>query len=442
MKISIKYILLSAVVAGISCNTSFEEIKYSDGIADFSRVVAVGGSHFAGYSDRALYLEAQSNSVPAIVANRFSFAGGGPFTQPLVKAGVGIGNNDNSKYVLSLIPDPCSTGTIVVPMPVSATGDLSNYNWLGGLIHYNNVSVPNMRIRDVSLQTYGVPNQSVGNLLYSRFASNPGSSTVTGDALLANPTFFMVWLGIEDVYSYARTGGDQGGDSITTGNSFDLSYNNLLSELTAQQATGVLLNIPPVESFPFFTEIAYNGLVLNAQQANELNVLYASVDTSIKFTPGVNRYVIADPSVPSGRRHINQGEFILLSTPVDSINCQDWGTKLPIPQRYVLNAQEVSKIKNAIISYNSTITIASSNFNLAVADMSSFMQEITQGIQFNGVNYSSKFITGNVYSTDGFHFTQRGSALIANKIISTINNFFSAKIPRSDVNSFDGLIIP
>jgi hypothetical protein len=433
-------IFLFIAFIATSCTTSFDEIKYSDGVADFSRTVAVGGSHFAGYADRAWYLEAQTHSIPAILAERFSFAGGGNFIQPLVNAGVGIGVTGNSKYVLQWIPDPCATGNVVFPMPVAPSGDLSNYNWIGNQARFNNVSVPNTRTTDVSKQSYGLA--VVGNPLYARFASNPGSSTITGDALLVNPTFFMVWLGMEDVFFYARTGGDLGTDSITNAAVFEQSYNNLMSELTSQQARGVVVNIPPLQAFPFFTEIAYNGLQLNAQQANELNLLYATVDTSIKFFEGINRYVIADPATPSGRRHINQGEYILLSTPIDSINCKDWGTKLPIPQRYVLDAQEVTKIKNAILAFNSSITIAASTYNLALVDMNSFLLKLNDGIHFNGVQYSSEFITGNVYSTDGFHFTPRGSALAANEIIRVINTFFNAKIPRADVNSFDGLVIP
>src|SRR5688572_23212584 len=90
-----------------SCKTDFDDVNYYDGNADFSKVVVVGGSHLSGYSDRALYLEAQSNSIPSILSNRLSFVSSGVFIQPLVNPGVGIGILGNSKFVLQYVDDPC-----------------------------------------------------------------------------------------------------------------------------------------------------------------------------------------------------------------------------------------------------------------------------------------------------------------------------------------------
>jgi len=436
-------LLLTVIVAGtFSCKTSFDEIRYGDGNTDFARVITIGGSHLSGYSDRALYRESQENSIPAILSTRFDFAGGGTFRQPLVNNGVGIGISENAKYVLQYVMDPCATGNVILPKPVAPTGDVTNYTWVGNLYPFNNLAVPGTKIKDVSNQSYGNPSPFLGNPLYSRFASNPGSSTITGDALLINPTFIIVWMGIEDIYNYARAGGDQGSDSITASATFETLYSNLIDELSGQQPGGVLLNIPSLESFPFFTKIAYNGLMLNASEAAQLNALYAGVDTSIHFAAGKNRYVIADPSQPSGRRHINNGEYILLSTPLDSINCQGWGTTLPIPERYVLDQTEVQKIKNAVITYNSGITQAAVANNIAVADMNTFLLSMNDGQLFNGVHYTSEYLYGGLYSTDGFHFSQRGSAIIANELVRVINNFYAAKLPSADVNIYPGIVFP
>jgi len=434
--------LVLIALTAISCTTSFDDIKYSDGEANFSRVVAIGGSHLAGYGDYALYREAQSNSIPAILSTRFAFAGGGSFVQPLVNPGNGIGNSGNARYALTLVQDPCSAGNVILARPVAAQGDISNYTWLGNLTSFNNLSVPNTRIKDVTNQSYGDPSPFLGNPLYARFASTPSASTITGDALRIVPTFFIIWMGMEDIYNYARSGGDQGNDTITSSANFDFLYQKLVNEISSSENRGVLLNIPEIHSFPFFTEIAYNDLVLSTQQAAQLNALYAGVDSSIHFSAGNNQYVIADPLTPSGRRHILAGEYILLSTPIDSINCQGWGTTVPIPGRYVLDASEVLKIRNAVIAYNSTITISAVTFNVAVADVKSSLKEFENGITFNGVRYSTEYLYGGIFSTDGFHFSQRGSSLIANEVVKAINNFFNAKLPKADVNAVDGIVFP
>lgn len=426
----------------VSCQTDFEDIKYNDGNADFTRVVAVGGAHLAGYSDRALYREAQSNSIPAILATRFSFVNGGLFTQPLVYPGLGIGIAGNAKYVLNQVLDPCLTGTILLAQPAAANGDISNYNWIGNQFIYNNQSVPNTRIGDLTRQSFGDPSPFLGNPLYARFATQPGVSTISGDALLLNPTFVLIWMGMEDIYNYARSGGEEGGDSITDPAVFNDKFTNLINELTSLDAKGVVMNIPGLAAIPFFTEFPYNGLQLTAAAAASLNALYEVVDSAITFTPGANPYVIADASSLTGRRPIEQGEYILLNVSRDSINCQGWGTTVPIDERYVLDADEVAEINAAITAYNVTIATQAAINGLAMTNMNVFYSTMKFGALFNGVNYSSEYLYGGAFSTDGYHPSQRGSALLSNEIVNTINRYYSAKIPLADVNAYQGIVFP
>lgn len=430
------------MISLLSCKTSFDEINYSDGNADFSRVVAVGSGYLAGYSDRALYREAQANSIPALMAGRFSMVGGGNFVQPLVNTGVGIGLNANAKWVLDLKVATCNTQTYFTPIPASANGDLSNYNWLGNAISFNNVSVPGTRMADLTDQSYGDPSPFLGNPLYARFASNPGTSTMAGDALLSIPSFFIVWLGMEDVYDYAISGGAEGKDSITDAVTFSSRFTSLLNSLTAQDANGIVANIPLPTGFPFFTSIGYNDLVLTSAEADELNILYATVDPSIQFVAGNNRFVIADSSVSTGRRQIEEGELILLSVSADSLICNGLGRTVPIPAKFVLDADEVFAITNAIGAYNTAIQNYCTSNNIAMADMRNFFNTLSTGYVFNGATYSTEYLSGGAFSTDGFYPSQRGAALMANQFLRVINSFYSAKIPLVDVNKYPGIAFP
>lgn len=431
-------LLLAGVMS--SCKTDFEEVRYNKGDADFTTVVAIGGAHLAGYSDRALYLEAQSNSIPSILATRFGFAGGGTFRQPLVNAGVGIGGSGNAQYTLQWVQNGCGGPAYVAPAPSAATGDLSNFNWLGNTFTYNNLAVPNTRIFQITEQTYSLPSQ--GNPFFARFASSQGFSTITGDAVQQNPTFSLIWLGMEDVYNYARTGGREGGDSITSNTNYASRLDDLTGNLASLGSQGIIMNLPNPDAFPFFTHIAYNGLELSDADAQQLNNLYAAVDTSIHFTEGKNAWIIADTSVSSGLRQIVDGEMLLLSIPADSIQCLGWGTTVPIPGRYVLDAAEIQKIKNAVISYNSAIIVAAASHDFAVADLQAWFESISNGILVNGSHYSTGYLTGGIFSTDGYHFSQRGAALVANELINTINQYFKAKLPKADVNSYPGITFP
>jgi hypothetical protein len=439
------HIFTAVILTGISfngCKTSFEEIKYYNGNADFTRYVAIGGSFTAGYADKALHYESQLNSFPAMLAERFEFTEGGPFKQPLVNQGVGIGFAGNAKYTLQLVNDLCGTGMVLQALPAAATGDNTNFTWIGNQGPFNNLGVPRARTTDLNKQSFGDPSPFVGNPFYARFASAPSTSTVTGDALLASPTFFTVWMGLHDVYDYALTGGREGGDSITTVQVFGAAYATLISDLKSTGAQGVVANIPSPSSFPFFTAIPYNGLELNEQQAIDLNNAYSIINPNITFSVGLNPFIIADTSDPSGRRQIHQGEFLLLSIPQDSLRCAEWGSLKPIPARYVLDAAEVSMVESTISGYNTTILSVVGAEELAHTDMNAYYKTLESGFAFSGVNYSTSYLMGEAFSTDGFHPSQRGAALIANRFLETINNFFASKIPLIDANSKPGINFP
>ncbi|MDP5102243.1 MAG: G-D-S-L family lipolytic protein, partial [Nonlabens sp.] len=94
-KLNLKYItLFIAAAAIVGCDDGFKDTVtdegfYSSGTADFSKYVTVGNSLTAGYADGALYLDAQRQSFPAIVAGQMTLAGGGEFNQPLVNDNAG-----------------------------------------------------------------------------------------------------------------------------------------------------------------------------------------------------------------------------------------------------------------------------------------------------------------------------------------------------------------
>jgi hypothetical protein len=425
-----------------SCDTAFEDIKYSNGEANLSRYVAIGGGYTAGYCDSALYLEAQRYSFPAILASRFALAEGGEFKQPLVNAGVGIGVNGNARYRFSMVQDICGTGTILKATPAAATGDISNFQWIGGSPVFNNMGVPGSRMRDLTLQSFGDPSPFIGNPFYARFASSPGISTVTGDAVAQGPTFFTIWMGLEDIYGYARKGGNESGDSITSVSSFEAELAGLINSLQAVGSRGVMANLPGPDAIPFFTSSNTKGLTLTQQEADTLNILYAPINPAIQFTAGANYYVISDNAAPGGRRQLTSGEYLLLTVPFDSIRCYDMGTLIPIPARHVLDVQEVANVSSAVNSYNTVISNLGAAENIAVVDMHTFFNSLTVGTPFGGTSYSASYPYGGFYSTDGFYPTPRGYALITNRFLETINAAFKARLPFADVNAYPGVRFP
>jgi hypothetical protein len=270
---NIKYIAIMAL-GFIACepeiDNSIEDSGfYSSGNADFSNFVSLGNSLTSGFADNALYLEGQKNSYPNILAEKFSRVGGGAFTQPLVNDNLGgytIGGEVVSNTRLVLTGTPLGLGNI------SGTPTTEISNVIPG--PFNNMGVPGAKSFHLLSDSYGnISGLQTGsaNPYYVRMASSPATS-ILGDAVAQNPSFFSLWIGNNDILAFATSGGtgvDQTGNpdpttygfnDITDPSLFLGTYDALISGLTANGAKGVVMNIPTVTSIPYFTTVPFAPL--------------------------------------------------------------------------------------------------------------------------------------------------------------------------------------
>jgi len=268
---NIKYIFLSAVLLGFTaCNNDDDassaaaENSYPDlvtGSADFSTYVSVGNSLTSGYTDNALFIAAQNNSFPNTLASKFALAGGGTFTQPLMNDNFGgiavAGNRILEPRLVTIGSAPVALESIIGPVTVST--DLAINNPTGP---FNNMGVPGAKSFHLLAPGYGnLGNLSAGlaNPYFIRMASEP-NATILADAVAQSPTFFSLWIGNNDILGYATSGGDITLDQITDQATFDATINALVSTLTANNAKGVMANIPYVTTIPHFTTVPHNPL--------------------------------------------------------------------------------------------------------------------------------------------------------------------------------------
>ena len=98
-----KYIWLLLIFLGFTACNDVEDIleennidttievlpELTAGSVDFSKFVAIGNSLTAGFTDNALFIAGQENSLPNILSQKFALVGGGSFTQPLMNDNVG-----------------------------------------------------------------------------------------------------------------------------------------------------------------------------------------------------------------------------------------------------------------------------------------------------------------------------------------------------------------
>ncbi len=405
----IKYItLLLTLLLFTQCELKYEDFKPLEGEADFSNFVAVGDSYTAGYTDGALGHRGQVNSFSYILSEQLKYVGSEGFNQPLVTSDGSIGTTEiqpgvlNSYFELKLI-----NGDL---QPIPGVGDMSI---LADRLYNESKPFQNFGVPGAKSSHLVAPGYAQFNPFFARFASS-NTTSVLQDALAANPTFVSLWIGGNDVLTYALSGGSD--DEITNPVLFENYMNLIASNLFGNGAKGVVGNVPAIADLPYFNYILSDG-----------------------FLP----LLIEDVEAPGGIRQLVTGEKVLLSA--SSYLQAGYGQSLdkPLGGEFILDLNELNSINDAIVVYNKTILSICNQYGLAHVDLNSIMKQVsTKGIFVDGSLYTSTFVSGSVFSLDGIHVTGKGASIIANKFIEAINKTYNSNIPLSNVNQYQSVIFP
>ncbi len=463
MKNYIKYLPFLALGV-ISCEPELDnpvdEIGfYSKGDTDFSNYVALGNSLTAGYADGALYLTGQENSYPNIMAQQFAKVQETQmFNQPLVMdnagglllAGTQIAAN---RRVLAVGADGNPSPQIYTGM--QPTTDVTNL--LTG--PFNNMGVPGAKSFHLITPGYGnISGVPVGtaNPYFARFASS-SSTTVLADAVAQNPTFFSVFIGNNDILSFATSGGvgvDQtgnldpstyGSNDITDPQVFASAYSTIVNAMVGTGADGVLVNLPDITSIPFFTTIPNNALVLDAPTAANLTGFFQAVagifaqgaiqqgldpataqglaaQYAIKFNAGPNRFLIDVPVTqtnPLGFRQMTAEELLVLTINRGAL-AQGYGSVVLTPEvMQVLGilqtggkptAEQAQLVLGAVSGIDDKDVLDKSELTAISTALASYNATIKGLAQANGLAFvDSKSVLGQVanggISYDGGNLT-------------------------------------
>jgi len=482
----------------IGCQYEFPEVAIENpnpGEADFSKMVAVGNSLTAGYMDGALYSRGQQNSYASILAEQMKFAGGGEFNIPEINSENGfyaLGPNNTVLGRLILTANP-TTGA-VSPAPIGQ-GEIPT-PYIGNKEELNNFGVPGVTLGTALIPEIGNPANPLFNPLYARFASNPGTSTLIGDAAAAladGGTFFSFWLGNNDVLGYA-TGGASNPTILTADDAFQARLNAALGAMlnANPEAKGVIMNIPALDVLPHFNLINPLALQLPAAIRPELEAGLTQLNTAINgWNMGVNAdpnlsdqvkaslirptlsadfdayaLLILDPSLsdaavplPNGEtftipkiRNITEEDNIKLPLAAQAAIGQGMGISPLSPlnevqfDAFYLTESEQDEIQNKINTFNGYIS-AAANANserLLLVDVHAFLNQVIQG----GISHANIGLTASIappngaFSVDGIHPNARAHAFITNLIIEGINEKWGSNLHKVNPNAYPGNDLP
>jgi len=486
MKIINKLIYFLILGSFVACTYEFPDpvsVEPTSGSADFTKIISVGNSLTAGYMDGALYNRGQQNSFASILAKQAKFNNGGDFNVPEIKSENGffqMGPQDPlGRLILTVNRQTGATG----PSPIGL-GDIPT-DFTGNKADLNNFGVPGITLLTALIPQTGGPASPANpayNRLYERFASNPGTSTVIGDAAaaLANGgSFFTFWLGNNDVLGYA-TGGASNPSILTSNADFQQRLAAALGAMLQANtsAKGAVANIPSLSVLPYFNLVPWNALPLSQAQANQANQGYAAYNgglaqarsfglitaqeeelRNIQFQPGQNGFVMQDESLTNlsgiGLPTIRQSKPVdkatltlsqALGQPVGGNPADLRGITFPVEDQFVLIPQEQAEIQQKITAFNSFISAAvqSNSERLVLVDVNDLLNKVLAGqISSGGVALTASIIPPNGgFSLDGVHPNARANAFVANLFIDQINQKWGSNIPRTNPNGFIGNDLP
>jgi lysophospholipase L1-like esterase len=480
-------IIAFALVTATSCTYDFPpEVELTSGSADFTKVVAVGNSLTAGYMNGALYDAGQASSFANIVATQIKLNGGGEFNQPDIESPLG---NFGTASGIPGVPDGTPLGRLHLVNPASPVpqpfipGDPFNTSYSGDKSLLNNFGVPGMRIVDVTFPGYGVANPYFG-----RYASDAATASVLGDAIAANGSFILFWLGSNDALGYALGGAtaDPEGDGsnpadMTQAAIFDIAYKTAIAALITDGKKGIVANIPNINDIPHFTTVPWNAIPMDQATADGTNLAYSPYNGGldamvanqlltqeeadlryIVFKEGANGAVIFDNSLTDltiydpglvSMRMANANDLLTLTSgavlgtlanPADPTSVI--GVGVPLGEQYTLIEEDQIAIADRIVDFNAIIAseVTASNGNLVLMDMNAeFFRFSTEDIDINGAGVDTSIIPPfGLFSLDGIHPNQRGAAYVASLFIDKINEAFGANIPNVNPNNWPGNEVP
>lgn len=342
-----KWIFAASILA-VSCtqdeidyNAAEPEVIPSAGSADFSKYVSLGNSLTAGFADGALFIAGQNNAYPKLLADQFATVGGGAFNIPLM-------NDNNGGLLFGGTPIQGvrlifnGVGPVALPGAVPTT-DITNH--VTGPI--NNMGVPGAKSFHLLANGYGNPAgvfSGQANPYFVRFASSPTTSVIA-DAVAQNATFFSLWIGNNDVLSYATSGGiganqtgnlnpaTYGSNDITDPNVFANAYTGLTDAMTANGAKGVVANIPYVNTVPFFTTVPTNPIPatsIPAASSAQLNTLFGAINQITTALGQPNRFnmLVSDDNDPSTVEPNNS--LLIVDESLPNLSAQITGVLTPV----------------------------------------------------------------------------------------------------------------
>lgn len=389
------------------------------GRLDASRVVAIGDGYPAGVTDGALFASAQETSVPALFVRQASPSA--DFRQPLV-ADPGMAVDDPLSGRLRLV---LSRPLVLAREPRGAPLAL------GLQRPYDNLAVPGALLAE-ALVARSAATSIFGNPFHDLVLRDRG--TAVQQAAEREPTLILLWLGTSDVLAFVASGGDP---SLAPGlptppATFAAAYETLVERLLEVTEQVVLFTVPDVTRLPLLHGVP--NVVLDRTTGDTVLVTVSEriFDPATGDSLSVQRQVpvqLLGPAGPLGASdRVTLSALPLLAEGVGVPQIVG-GSGAPLPDRVVLDADEISLARDAITSYNDAIREIARRHDLGVVDVHTLVERMAAGgVVSDGILLTTEWLRGQAFGLDGVSFTPKGYGVVTNLLIDAVNTRYGSRL--------------
>lgn len=389
----------------------------------FHKYVALGDSLTAAFEGGCLVQRHQNRSYPKIVATQLGIT---DFQQPLV----------SERALSSPLTGPACLGAVVAGGTITVGAVSQQGVPLNSTLPrpYDNLGIVGANAGDlvdlkVSNPAGGTANRFAA-LVLRNFPGGPfeGLSAVD-EANLLSPDLVTVWAGPNDVLGAALSGTAIEGVTLTPIAVFEAKYTQLMTGLRASGRTVVALNIPDVASIPFTTTVPRFLVNPTTRQP----VLVGGQPVPL-LGPRTTPTCSTPPCpIPEGTL-VTLGAASLLAQGI-GVPAALGGTGQPLPDGsfsppatlntgVLLYPDEVALIRQRAVDLNARIASIATANGATVIDMHAIFDDIVaHGYDVGGgIVVTSSFLTGGIFSADGFHPSNIGYAIVAKVVLEHLNS--------------------
>jgi GDSL-like Lipase/Acylhydrolase len=399
----------------------------------FDQYVALGDSLTAGWQSGCLVQRNQVNSYPAQLA---AILLDGDFEQPLVAEGPVTAGSA-----------PKCLGAVFVPPASITVAPLSEMAGpLNALLPrpYNNLGLPGAEVGDLTSLTSVNPNGSdleqISALVLRNFPGSPFNNTsavMQAGSLLApaaSNAIETLWIGNNNVLEASTSGIVIDGVTLISEADFQQQFDAILAGVPPG-TTLVVATIPDVTAIPFSSTIP--PVLVDPTTMQPVVPLVPLLGSGDSAYPCETAPTQGCP-LPPGTL-VNLPASSLLAQGV-GVPVEAGGTGLPLPHGFIdatgahagvlLYPDEVALLEERLGQYNSVI--AGSGAAVVLDTFTRFNEIAATGYSIGGIQLTTSFLTGGIFSYDGVHPSTIGYTIVASEFIKAINAQAGRAFPQPD----------